>query len=53
MKLQDAANRARVSIATPSRVLNNAGPVKNSTRPEAQPSHEVVSAKVEDLLRPC
>jgi LacI family transcriptional regulator len=32
MKLEDVARRARVSIATVSRVLNNAGPVKNSTR---------------------
>jgi DNA-binding LacI/PurR family transcriptional regulator len=32
MKLEDVAKRARVSIATVSRVLNNAGPVKNTTR---------------------
>ena len=32
MNLQDVAKKARVSIATVSRVLNNAGPVKNSTR---------------------
>lgn len=32
MKLEDVAKRARVSIATVSRVLNDAGPVKNATR---------------------
>jgi LacI family transcriptional regulator len=32
MKLEDVAKRARVSIATVSRVLNDAGPVKNVTR---------------------
>lgn len=32
MKLEDVAARAKVSIATVSRVLNNTGPVKNSTR---------------------
>jgi len=32
MKLEDVARHARVSIATVSRVLNNAGPVKNTTR---------------------
>jgi len=32
MKLEDVAKRARVSIATVSRVLNNAGPVRNTTR---------------------
>ncbi len=32
MNLQDVAERAQVSIATVSRVLNNAGPVKKSTR---------------------
>lgn len=32
MKLEDVANRARVSIATVSRVLNDTGPVKNTTR---------------------
>lgn len=32
MKLEDVAKRARVSIATVSRVLNKAGPVKNATR---------------------
>jgi len=32
MKLEDVAQRARVSIATVSRVVNDVGPVKNSTR---------------------
>jgi DNA-binding LacI/PurR family transcriptional regulator len=32
MKLEDVAKRARVSIATVSRVVNNIGPVKNATR---------------------
>jgi DNA-binding LacI/PurR family transcriptional regulator len=32
MKLEDVAARARVSIATVSRVVNNVGPVKNATR---------------------
>ncbi len=32
MKLEDVAHRAKVSIATVSRVLNKAGSVKNSTR---------------------
>jgi len=32
MKLEDVATRARVSIATVSRVVNNVGPVKNVTR---------------------
>jgi LacI family transcriptional regulator len=32
MKLEDVAKRARVSIATVSRVVNNVGPVKNATR---------------------
>ncbi len=32
MKLEDVAKRARVSIATVSRVLNDVGPVKNATR---------------------
>lgn len=32
MRLEDVAKRARVSIATVSRVVNNVGPVKNSTR---------------------
>jgi len=32
MKLEDVAKRARVSIATVSRVVNNVGPVKNVTR---------------------
>lgn len=32
MKLEDVAERANVSIATVSRVLNNSGPVKESTR---------------------
>lgn len=32
MKLEDVAKRAKVSIATVSRVVNNTGPVKNSTR---------------------
>jgi LacI family transcriptional regulator len=32
MKLQDVAMQARVSIATVSRVVNNVGPVKNTTR---------------------
>lgn len=36
MKLEDVARRAKVSIATVSRVLNNTGPVKNSTRARVQ-----------------
>ena len=32
MRLEEVAKRARVSIATVSRVVNNVGPVKNSTR---------------------
>lgn len=32
MKLEDVAKRARVSIATVSRVVNNVGPVKSTTR---------------------
>ena len=32
MKLEDVAKRAKVSIATVSRVLNNAGPVRNTTK---------------------
>lgn len=32
MKLEDVAKRAKVSIATVSRVLNDIGPVKNTTR---------------------
>lgn len=32
MRLEEVARRAKVSIATVSRVLNNVGPVKNSTR---------------------
>lgn len=32
VKLEDVARRARVSITTVSRVLNNTAPVKNSTR---------------------
>ena len=36
MKLEDVAKRARVSIATVSRVINNVGPVKNTTRARVQ-----------------
>ncbi|MGA2611802.1 MAG: LacI family DNA-binding transcriptional regulator, partial [Terriglobia bacterium] len=32
MKLEDVANRAKVSIATVSRVLNEVGPVRNTTK---------------------
>jgi LacI family transcriptional regulator len=32
MKLEDVAKRAKVSIATVSRVVNNSGPVKSATR---------------------
>ena len=32
MKLEDVANRAKVSSATVSRVLNDAGPVRNTTK---------------------
>lgn len=36
MKLEDVAKRARVSIATVSRVMNNTGPVKSATRARVQ-----------------
>ncbi|MGD0456695.1 MAG: LacI family DNA-binding transcriptional regulator, partial [Terriglobia bacterium] len=32
MKLEDVAKRAKVSIATVSRVLNEVGPVRNTTK---------------------